>query len=85
MVRKLNATKHLRRIYPSIIEDVSENEVKSTFWDVSSFMNIMLGDASDGYSQALPHASPNIPLYHEVDRPLDNCQANQNPTVMTRS
>jgi len=78
MVRKLNATKHLCRIDPSFIEEVSDDEVKSALPVISSFMNITLGGAGNGHSQPHPHASQDIHLDDEIDRPVDNCQAIQN-------
>jgi len=50
MIRKLNATKHLHRIDPSVIKHISDNEVESALPDVSSFMNMVLGGAGDGHS-----------------------------------
>src|SRR5882724_6121875 len=40
MVRKVNATKHLCRIDPNYIEEMSDDEVETPLPDISSFINI---------------------------------------------
>jgi len=66
MVRKLNASKHLRRIDPAYFKVVSDDEVESTIPEVNSFMNMVPINVSSGPS------SSQHPPQESLDAPLEN-------------
>jgi len=78
------ATKHLHRIDPNYIKEVSDDEVETPLPDVSSFMNITpIVDARDGPSCPLPtHAVPELLPANQGDiRAADTTQLLPDPSL----